>query len=97
MFRIFEEFDKTERKIYLTVERWKHIQKHSEMSDKLEEIKDVLAKPLKITDYLFEKDVKHYYKYYKDRKSKAKYLRVIVKYLNGEGFVITAYFVDKIK
>jgi hypothetical protein len=38
-------------------------------------------------------NVRYYYKYYKNRKSKAKYLRVIVKYLNGEGFIITAYFV----
>ena len=37
-----------------------------------------------------------YYRYYKDRKKKAKFLQVVVKYLNGDGFVITAYFVRQI-
>lgn len=89
--------DKTGRNIHLSKERWSHIQKHPEMSNKLEEIKETLKDPLKITDYVFEEEIKYYYQYYKYRKSKAKYLRVTVKYLNGEGFIITAYFIDKIR
>jgi len=37
-----------------------------------------------------------YYRYYKDRKT-AKYLLIIVKYLNGQGFIITSFYTDKIK
>lgn len=94
---IFEIIDKTRRKIYLTEERYKHILKHPEMNNQLENIKDTLVNPTKITKYELENDVAYYYRYYKNRKSKAKYLRIIVKYLNSKGFIITAHFVDKIK
>ena len=96
MPRIFETKDKSGRNIYLTDERWKHInQEHSEVAPYLEEIKETLKNPVKITDYEFDENVKYYYKYFKERK--AKYLLVIVKYLNNHGFIITAYFVRYIK
>lgn len=94
---ILDIIDKTYRTIYLTQERYKHIMKHPIMHNKIELIKETLQNPLKITDYLLEEDVKHYYKDYKDMESKAKYMRVIVKYLNGKGFIITAYFVEYIR
>ncbi|MBS3124621.1 hypothetical protein J4437_08415 [Candidatus Woesearchaeota archaeon] len=93
---IFEVRDKTKRWIYLTDKRYSHIMQHSEMQNKIEEIKETLINPLKIINYSLEDDIKYYYRYYKNRKSTAKYLRVIVKYLNGKGFIITSYFVDRI-
>lgn len=51
----------------------------------------------KIKDYELDKTINYYYKYFKNRKSPAKYLLVIVKYLNGEGFIVTAYFEKNIK
>ena len=95
MTNILEVIDKTKRVIYLTDERYKHILKHPEMQNKLEFIRKTLENPLKIMD--FEENVKFYYTYHKNIKSKAKYLRVIVKYLNGNGFIVTAYFVDKLR
>lgn len=94
--KIFEMKDKSGRIIYLSDERYKHILKHPEMQNKftLQWIEETLLKPLKIVD--IDEYVRYYYRYYKDRKSKAKYLRVIVKYLNGEGFIISAYFIEKI-
>jgi len=38
--------------------------------------------------------VRFYYKFYKNL---SKYLLVSVKYLNGEGFVITAFYTSKIE
>ena len=67
------------------------------MASQLENIKDTLINPVKIADYLLKKNVKYYYRYYKNKKSKAKYLRVVVKYINGEGFIITSYYVEKIR
>ncbi len=67
------------------------------MQNKLEQIKETLENPLKVISILHEADVRYYYKHYKNVDSCAKYLRVIVKYLNGKGFVITAYFVESIK
>ena len=94
MPRIFETKDKSGRNIYLTDERWKHILKHSEMSNQLEQIKDVLLYPDKITNVNYDPDVGFYYKYYKDRKE---YLFISVKYLNGEGFIITSFYTDRMK
>ncbi len=94
---VFEIKDKTGRKIHLSEERWKHITIiHSEMNNYLEEIKQAIENPLKITPH--EKgDLRNYYLYLKHRKHPEKYLKVIVKYLNDLGFVATAHFVKYIK
>ena len=94
---IFEVVDKTKRRIYLTYERYEHILKHLEMQNKIEYVKETLISPLFIVDLTKNIYVKHYYKYYKNINLKTKYLRVIVKYLNGKGYIITAYFVNKIQ
>ena len=94
---IFEVEDKSGRKIHLSDERWKHLnQEHPEVAPYLEDIKETLKNPLKITTYEYDENVKYYYKYFKEREL-AKYLLVIVKYLNEHGFIITAYFVRNLK
>jgi hypothetical protein len=92
--RVFEIKDKTGRTIYLTKERWAHIQKHPEMSDQAEQVKDTLRYPDKIMPFSYDAAVSFYYRYYKEKKQ---YLFISVKYLNGEGFVITSFYTDKIK
>ena len=52
--------------------------------------------PDKIIEYDPEERMVHYYRYFKDSKS-PRYLLVVVKYLNGEGFILTAYFMRSIK
>ena len=97
MIHIFEIIDKNKRKIYLTRERWKHITSptspHSYMTNYLESIKDVLISPNKIINSVNDNTKANYYKYNKKRKQ---HMKVIVKYLNGKGFVISAYFVRSI-
>ena len=97
MNNVLEVKDKTGRKIYLSKERWKHITSpvspHTYMVNYLENVKETLIKPDKILDDAGNNGKKYYYKYYKNNKQ---YLKVIVKYLNGEGFVITSYFVKNI-
>ena len=96
MATLLEVRDVSGRVIRLSGERWSHMLHHSDMANKEEAVKETLISPLKITAYSIDKDVRYYYRYYKEHKSKAKYLRVIVKYINGSGFVITAHFVEKI-
>ncbi len=92
MPNIFEVFDKQGKKIRLTSEQWSHIRrKHSEV-ERYEWIEETLLKPDVITDYDPDETVKYYYKYYKHRSSHERYLHVIIKYINGEGFVLTAQF-----
>ena len=97
MANIFELIDKTGREIRLTKRQWRHITTtHAEMTNYLEEIKITLEKPLKIISQ--EKGgLVRYYSYQKHRKHPEKYLRIIVKYLNGDGFMMTAHFVRNIK
>ena len=98
MTYIFQTTEKSGRKIHLSKERWTHInQEHPEVSNYLEEINETLKSPTKIKTYEYDEAVRYYYRYYKSIKSPAKYLLVIVKYLNGEGFIITAYLVRGIK
>lgn len=94
MPHIFVVEDKTNRKIRLTKERWKHIvNEHPELS--VEEIKETLMNPLMIKSSKY--DPKYVRWYYKFNKTKKRYIFVSVKYLNGEGFIITAHYMRKIK
>lgn len=95
MSHIFEITDKTNRKIHLSGERWAHILRyHPYLANSLEEIKETLTKPLIIVPSLDDENKCHYYK---PLKSKKGYLLVSVKYLNGEGFIPTAFWTSKIK
>ena len=95
---VFEIIDKTGRKIRLTKKQWKHITKaHKYMSNYLEEIKETLEHPLKTTESIDDEDVRYYFKYLKHLQSSKKYIMVAVKYLNGEGFVITTYLEKNIR
>jgi hypothetical protein len=64
------------------------------MTNYLDGVKQTLVNPDKNIVSVYDNRKINYYKYYKENK---KYLRVVVKYLNGEGFVITAYFVSNIE
>ena len=91
---IFEVIDKTGRKIHLSKERWSHITiKHTNMSDKLRDLKKALANPTLIVPHKFDNTMRNYYLYYKLEKD---YLLVSVKYLNGEGYVATSFITKKI-
>jgi len=95
---VFEVIDKSGRKIHLSKERWTHINtEHPELANYFEELKETLVNPSKITTYIYDENIKYYYKYLKEPNLTTKYLLVIVKYLNGKGFIITAYFMRNIK
>jgi len=94
---IFETIDKTGRKIRLTKKQWSHInKKHPQIASNKEEIIETLKNPLKIIKP-YEGTKHYYYKYFKHSKIPEKCLKVIVNYLNGEGFIITAFFDRKIR
>jgi len=91
---LFEVADKTGRRIHLSKDRWSHITiKHTNMSDKLEDIKKALINPTLIVSHKFDDTMRNYYLYYKLEKD---YLLVSVKYLNGEGYVATSFITKKI-
>ncbi len=91
---VFVIIDKSERKIHLSKERWGHIHQHPEMVNKIEQIKETLQNPDIIKPFEYDEQVRFYFRYYKE---KSEYLFISVKYLNGEGFIITSFYTDKIK
>ena len=95
MNNLFEVIDKTGRKIRLTRIQFQHVLKHKGMEQYLEEIQNTLKEPLKIV-FRHEENLADYYSHIRNKKLH-NYLKVVVKYLNGDGFVITAYFVESIR
>ncbi|MEK6868964.1 MAG: hypothetical protein AABX63_02165 [Nanoarchaeota archaeon] len=94
MDNIFEIEDKSGRKVHLSRERWQHIvNEHPNVADTIEDIKDLLINPLTKKPSRYNEHVVFYYKFYKEL---SKYLLVSVKYLNGNGYVITAFFIRKL-
>lgn len=94
--KIFEVIDKNKKIVYLTKERWSHInQEHPEVVPYFEEFPRILQNPTKITEAPYDENIKYFYQYFKSKKPG--YLLIIIKYLNGEGFIITSHFIKNIK
>ena len=66
MVWMFAEKDRFERDIHLSNERWNHIQKHPRMSGQIEKIKETIRNPLIIQKFEYDKEVRFYFKYYKE-------------------------------
>lgn len=95
MSYVFEIIDKSGREIHLSQERWSHIAgKHPEYPNLLEDIKRALTKPQMIVPEAFDNKKMNYYI---QLKNIGRYLLVGVKYLNGKGFVTTAFVVRHIR
>lgn len=67
---------------------------HPYMSGSLESIQETLLAPDIIERSFYRQDVKLYYKHFKNI---SKYLVVVVKYLNGVGFIITGFYTKTFK
>lgn len=93
--RVSHTIDVTGRRIYLTRERWKHIIEHGEMAHSLERIEQTLRAPSFIRPSDCDEQVQYYARHFKD--GPAKYLLVALKYLNGEGFIITAFYTNHVR
>ena len=84
--------DKTGRKVRLTQRQWSHICEHPEMTGELERIQETLERPEAVLTSPRDPQVHYYFRHYKQ---KAKYLLIAVKYLNGDGFIITTFYSSK--
>ena len=96
MENIFEITDKNQKRIKLTKKQWSHIRQHHSEIESPEEILETLENPDKILSDKRE-NVENFFKYFKHKNLNSKFLKVIVRYLNGDGFVITAHFGRLIK
>lgn len=80
-----------------TEEYWKLITqfKHPIVERYEKEVKETLKEPDEVRRSRKDANVLLYYRRYKNLENR--YICVLIKQLNGEGFVITAYLADKVK
>ncbi len=84
-----------EKKVSLTEERLNHILfKHPELIGKTEKIRDTLISPGVIRKSQYNSRIWLFYKFNRGMK---KYLTVVVKLIDSQGFLVTAYVTDRIK
>lgn len=94
MIKLIDQF---KRIITLPKNRYDHILEHPEMVGQIDRIKEVLIFPDIIKASKYDTTVICYYRLYEKSPVTKKYLLCIVKIKNGKGFVITAFYTDKIK
>jgi hypothetical protein len=86
------------RRIRLTLERREHIEAdHPEMFGQIDKIENTLLNPDIIVKSRTDPQVELFYRYYKAALVAEKYLCVVVKILDDDLFIITAYFTDTIR
>lgn len=85
------------RQIRLTEERWQHILSRAEMLGMEPAIEDALVNPEVVRRSSTDHTVYLYYRYRENTLVGDKWLCVVVKYLENDAFIITAYLTDKLK
>jgi len=89
--------DYSGKEVRLTEERLTHIWDHPEMTDMLVALEETLHKPTRVIQSSSDKNVALNYRFYFGTKVGDKWLCVVVKYIDNDAFVVTAYFFDQIK
>jgi len=80
------------REIRLTAERREHILEHQEMDGQLERILETIQAPESVIASTADDTVQVYQRYYESTPVTSKFLLVAVKTLEGDAFVLTAFF-----
>jgi hypothetical protein len=83
--------------VRLTDERLAHILEHAEMKGMAAEIERVLREPQLVRRSRSDKAVRLFYEFYVQTIVGGKWLCVVVKYVENDAFVVTAYLTDKPK
>lgn len=83
--------------IRLTDERLAHILEHPEMARLEEAMTETLTAPERVVQSLTDQQARLYYRYYAATPVSGKHLCVVVKKLDEDAFVVTAYLTDKVK
>jgi len=84
-------------RIRLSEERLAHILEHPEMKDVEPRIQQTLARPERVIESLSDSQARLYYRLYVGTRIGNKHLCVVVKMLEADAFVVTAYLTDKVK
>lgn len=91
-------FDYKNRIIRFSAERQNHLEtNHPEIRNQKNKIEETILLPDSIIQSNTDKSVELFYKYYESTPVGSKYLCVVVKSINNDSFIITAYFTSTIK
>jgi len=83
--------------IRLTEVQWLHVVFfHPEIEGEQKRMREVLENPEVVVRGATE-DTKIYYKFYPSTPVASKYLAVVVKVLDREGFIVTSYFTERVR
>jgi hypothetical protein len=82
------------RSVRLTDERLAHIVEHAEMAGMEAEIERVLRKPQLVRRSRSDAAARLFYEFYAQTLVGGKWLCVVVKYVEVDAFVVTAYLTD---
>ena len=86
------------RAIRLTEERQEHLETdHPEMSGQLNRVGEALQTPELIVESRSDPSVEIYYRLYEQTPVTKKFLCVVVKNSDADGFIVTAYYTDTTK
>ena len=94
---IFLVVDQLKRTIRLTKERHQHIVERLEMTGQEDRIRETIALPDIVKVSRHDPHALCYYRWYEATPVTKKHLLCIVKVLNHEGFVVTAFYTDRVK
>lgn len=83
--------------VRLTAERLAHIMEHAEMAGLAAEIARVVRQPQLVRRSRSDAAVCLFYEFYAQTIVGGKWLCVVVKYIENDAFVVTAYLTDKPK
>ena len=85
------------RTIRLSEAQWRHILFfHPEVKDGQKKITEVIQNP-EVALEGATKDTRVFYRFYSSTPVTSKYLAVVIKLLNREGFIITSYFTQRMR
>lgn len=84
--------------VRLTDERLRHVRvTHPELARQLSKVKNTLSRPDRVVASKADAGVKLFYRYWEKTPVGAKHLCVVVKSIEEDYFVLTAYFTDTVK
>jgi len=81
----------------LTEERYAHLSEHPEMVGQEGKLAETLLEPDAVIQSKADETVRLFHRFYQGLSIGDKHLCIVVKYLESEVFIITAYFTDKVK
>lgn len=94
---VLEVRSKLGKRIRLTQKQWAHIrEEHAELDNQQAAIGEALEQP-DFVCYNMQEGGYEYYKHYRETPVMEKYLKVVTRHLNDEGFVITAFYLSRIQ